>query len=164
MPAPTPTAGVVWRPAALEQLEQLQRHCQFYPDARDRSPAATSEASSCYALRQLRAAVGEVLGLDPRPPQSRSRSAAGRGGTTHHYWALDFDGLSLAFRLVEGGQPERGGKTTFEVLQVWQAAAREGGRASKGWLEALRAEIEAEEAVSEEASQKCSTTETTGGE
>uniref|UniRef100_A0A7S4SP20 TsaA-like domain-containing protein n=1 Tax=Alexandrium monilatum TaxID=311494 RepID=A0A7S4SP20_9DINO len=134
LPAPRPRAEVRWREAALERLAALQPYCGLYPDERD--VALGDSADREAAVQTLRLALEEVLGLDPRTPQSRCR-AGDRGTTTHRYWALDFDALSIAFRLAsvaDAGQ-------VFEVVHV-ELRGEQGTRSSKAWLDDLRAELE----------------------
>eukprot|EP00445_Apocalathium_hangoei_P027157 CAMPEP_0203915110 /NCGR_PEP_ID=MMETSP0359-20131031/55949_1 /ASSEMBLY_ACC=CAM_ASM_000338 /TAXON_ID=268821 /ORGANISM="Scrippsiella Hangoei, Strain SHTV-5" /LENGTH=402 /DNA_ID=CAMNT_0050841565 /DNA_START=1 /DNA_END=1206 /DNA_ORIENTATION=- len=143
LPPPKPRSAVQWYGNTLEELRGLVPHCTFYPDARD---ADESEERLEGAFRTLRAAVEEVLGLDPRTPQSRGKSGSGATATTHRYWALDFDAASVAFRLAGGGpsaEGENAPTATFEVVKVGRRG-REGARADKAWLDALRKELEAD--------------------
>jgi len=171
LPAPAPRAAVRWSSDALERLEALLHHCDFYPDRRDRVPsssmpaaasaaptigtettaasAAASSASSKKAARpadvhRCREALEEVLGLDPRTPQARSKASTCRE-TTYRYWALDFDALSVAFRLAISGESDpataSSERPTFEVVSV-ERRGPPGSRASKAWLERLRRELE----------------------
>lgn len=137
LPAPRPRAAVRWSGAALEQLEALQPQCAFYPDARD---DALPRECSAACFRSLRRAVEEVLGLDPRTPQSRCKGAS-RDETTHRYWALDFDALSIAFRLSAEEATAGHSGPVFEVVRVDLRAGR-GLRSSKAWLETLRTDLE----------------------
>merc|ERR1712187_169369 len=82
----------------MGELAKLQPQCTFYPDKRDQDDPDAS-------LLALRKAIEEVLGLDPRTPQSRSARGATSEQTRHRYWALDFDALSVAFRIAR--QPSR---------------------------------------------------------
>jgi len=131
LPKPQPCIDISWSDAALTELHELQEHCRFYPDDRDRR--SNLEFPSSTSSELIRLAIDEALGLDPRPPQSRSRPHQGRDDTTHLYWAMDFDGLSIAFRLLPG--------TKFEVVQVRR---RSFDRCkSKEWLKELQASLEA---------------------
>lgn len=168
LPVQRQLAVVTWRADALTELRLLQSCCSFYPDARDcpgsseqEDKKETTEGRDA-ALMLLQRAIEEVLELDPRPPQSRSRSR--EGSTAHRYWVLDFDGLCLAFRLLhreaqtsgaalEGqGDPAELGEEesptapgsmlpVFEVVRV-QPRSETGERTSKAWLEDLRLELE----------------------
>ncbi|CAK0809476.1 unnamed protein product, partial [Prorocentrum cordatum] len=136
LPLPTPTiAAVCWRDSALAQLESLREHCAFYPDGRDQGALPGGGDVPLTAPAQaLRRAVDEVLGLDPRTPQSRRRGKDAGAETKHCYWAIDVDALSVAFRLVGGGG-QGDSRPLFEVVSVGRRGAGGAGSGSKAWLE-----------------------------
>jgi len=137
MPAPRAHATVRWSDEAFQQLKVLQPYCVFYPDRRDEANAMVSAEAP---LRTLRRALEEVLGLDPRTPQSRCKGAD-TSETTHRFWALDFDTLSVVFRLCGCHAADESQQVDFEVVRVELRECR-GARSSKAWLEALRLELE----------------------
>ncbi|CAJ1349721.1 unnamed protein product [Effrenium voratum] len=150
LPEPKASAEVTWSSAALEQLEELQHLCRFYPDFRDSEENVTSMLHTSTAMQQLRMAVDEVIGLDPRPPQSRRQSPSSRRSTTSLIWAMDFDGLSFVFRLLPG----EGSAARFQVVQVLSLAGR-AARLSKDWLQELQAEMEDSSFQDEHAQNTC---------
>lgn len=137
LPAPKPLVDVRWWEEALEGLRELQHHCEFYPDARD----VSGDASGASTL--LQRSIEELLGLDPRTPQSRSRGA-GHDETRHRYWALDFDAITVVFRCI----PD---PLVFEVVRVARKDAAQ--KCSKAWLSDIRATIEG--AASDTTSASC---------
>jgi len=140
LPSPKPSIRVRWRGNTLEELERLMPQCSFYPDARDEE--ASQHAARTLPFDSLRAAVEEVLGLDPRTPQSRGKSSDSQD-TTHRYWAFDFDAVSIAFRLLRLDCDDGGIESAFEVVSV-ELRSQRGLRTSKAWLQQLRRDLESD--------------------
>jgi len=139
LPRLQPLAEVSWTTSALDALVQLQKACRFYPDYRD-TARCTGNEDACGLLQR---AVEEVIGLDPRTPQSRSKGKTCEE-TTHRYWAVDFDNLSIAFRLAGVSDAKEAADTIppqFEIVKVIDRQAQ-GTKQSKAWLHELRATLE----------------------
>jgi len=135
LPEPRASAEVTWSARALDELQHLQSLCKFYPDVRDSEDLKISGAS-----KLLRSSVEEVIGLDPRPPQSRRPNKIGKAA--YGYWAMDFDGLSVVFR--SPGQGPENCTSKFEVVRILEGCDRR-TRSSKEWLQELQAELEGED-------------------
>eukprot|EP00439_Symbiodinium_sp_Y106_P021746 s7281_g2.t1 len=60
LPKPQPCIDISWSDAALTELHELQEHCRFYPDDRDRR--SNLEFPSSTSSELIRLAIDEALG------------------------------------------------------------------------------------------------------